>query len=135
MKTAYVIENGRIINTILVNDDTNLELFNATIFPDTYPELQIGYSYVDGVVRTKTGQIIQPIDQALLDIQNANAEIQNKLKKVNSIGFLEWEDLGAEKQAAVRAYKQALMDLPNQPGFPNDIQWPRDPLAQRAPAV
>lgn len=128
MKRGYVIENGTITNVIVVNDDTDLLAFNAVTFPETYPELQIGYTYIDGVVRDQQGNIIEPIDQILLDIKRANEEIQNRLKKVNSIGFLEWEDLGADKQAAVRAYKQALVNLPNQPGFPYNIQWPDDPL-------
>jgi hypothetical protein len=131
MKTGYVIENGTITNVIVVNDDTDLSLFKAVVFPETYPDLQIGYTYVDGVVRDQQGNIIEPIDQTLLDIKKANDEIQAKLKKINSIGFLEWEDLGAEKQAAVRTYKQALLDLPNQPGFPYNIQWPEDPLAPK----
>lgn len=128
MKRGYVIENGTITNVIVVNDDTDLSAFNAVTFPETYPELQIGYTYIDGVVRDQQGNIIEPIDQILLDIKRANEEIQNRLKKVNSIGFLEWEDLGADKQAAVRAYKQALVNLPNRPGFPYNIQWPDDPL-------
>lgn len=128
MKTGYVIENGVITNVIVVNDNTDLSAFNAVVFPETYPELQIGYTYVDGIVRDREGTIIEPIDQLLLDMKKANDEIQAKLKKVNSIGFLEWEDLGAEKQAQVRAYKQALLDLANQPGFPYDIVWPTDPL-------
>lgn len=129
MKTAYVIENGKIVNTIVVDEDTDLAAFNAVVFPETYPGLQIGYSYVNGVVKDQNGNVIEPISQVLLDTQRANAEIQARLKKVNSIGFLEWEDLGAEKQAAIRAYKQALLDLPNQPGFPSSISWPVDPLA------
>lgn len=128
MKTGYVIENGTITNVIIVNNDTDLSAFNAVVFPETYPKLQIGYTYVGGVVKDQQGNVIEPIDQTLLDIKKANDEIQAKLKKVNSIGFLEWEDLGAEKQTAVRAYKQALLDLPNQPGFPYNIQWPEDPL-------
>lgn len=135
MNKAYVIENGKVTNVILVDDQTNLAAFNAVAFPENFPELQIGYTYVNGVVKDQEGKVVEPpspMDQLLIDTQKANAEIQVKLKKVNSIGFLEWEDLGAEKQAAVRAYKQALQDLPNQPGFPNDIAWPEDPLAVNA---
>lgn len=31
------------------------------------------------------------------------------------------------------AYRQALRDVSNQPGFPWDVQWPADPLAAVAP--
>lgn len=134
MKTAYVIENGIIVNAIVVDDNTNLEQFGAVAL-DEYPTAQIGYTYNNGVLRDQEGNTIapteppKPVDPALLAIQQANEQIQKLLKKVNSIGFLEWEDLGPEKQAAVRAYKQALLDLPNQSGFPDNIQWPEDPLA------
>jgi hypothetical protein len=134
MKTGYVIENGVITNVIVVDDNTDLSAFNAVVFPETYPELQIGYTYIDGIVRDREGTVIEPVEQLLLDMKKANDEIQSRLKKINSIGFLEWEDLGAEKQAQIRAYKQALLDLPNQPGFPYNIAWPEDPLAVR-PAV
>lgn len=136
MKTAYVIENGVIVNAIVVDDETDLSHFNAVLL-DNYKDVKIGYTYVNGVLKDQDGTVIapiEPVDPALVAIQEANAEIQRRLKKVNSIGFLEWEDLGAEKQAEIRAYKQALLDLPNQPDFPNNIQWPVDPLAPTPPA-
>jgi hypothetical protein len=139
MKTAYVIENSIITNAILVDNDINPQQFGAILL-ENYPDAKIGYTYFNGVLRDQDGNEVtptqppEPVDPALVAIQEANAEIQQKLKRVNSIGFLEWEDLGTEKQTAVRAYKQALLDLPNQPDFPNNIQWPQDPLAPVLPA-
>ena len=137
MKTAYVIENGTIVNTIVVDDETDLSQFNAILLND-YLDVKIGYTYIDGVLKDQNGNVVtpvEPVDPALVAIQEANAEIQRRLKKVNSIGFLEWEDLGAEKQAQVRAYKQVLLDLPNQPNFPDNIQWPNDPFAPPQPVA
>lgn len=137
MKTAYVIENGTIVNTIVVDDETDLSQFNAILLND-YLDVKIGYTYIDGVLKDQNENVVapvEPVDPALVAIQEANAEIQRRLKQVNSIGFLEWEDLGAEKQAQVRAYKQALLDLPNQPGFPDNIQWPEYPLGPKPPVA
>ena len=36
---------------------------------------------------------------------------------------------GAPVPAAYLAYRQALRDLPSQPGFPYDYVWPQDPQA------
>ena len=40
---------------------------------------------------------------------------------------LRWADLTADKQAEWSTYRQALLDVPQQFGFPTDIIWPTKP--------
>lgn len=40
---------------------------------------------------------------------------------------LRWAALGEEQQQALAAYRQALLDVPAQPGFPHEITWPSPP--------
>ena len=40
---------------------------------------------------------------------------------------LRWATLSAEQQAAWAEYRQALLDVPQQAGFPNDVVWPTSP--------
>jgi hypothetical protein len=40
---------------------------------------------------------------------------------------LRWVDLSADKQAAWGIYRQALLGVPQQAGFPNDVTWPTKP--------
>ena len=40
---------------------------------------------------------------------------------------LRWATLSAEQQAAWAEYRQALLDVPQQAGFPNDVVWPVKP--------
>lgn len=40
---------------------------------------------------------------------------------------LRWGSLTAEKQAAWTTYRQALLDVPQQSGFPNSVVWPTKP--------
>ena len=40
---------------------------------------------------------------------------------------LRWADLTADKQAEWSTYRQALLDVPQQSGFPHDITWPTKP--------
>ena len=47
--------------------------------------------------------------------------------EVDSYNPIRWESLAPETQAAVRAYRQALLDVPLQAGFPWDVQWPTKP--------
>ena len=37
---------------------------------------------------------------------------------------LRWSALDADTQAAWALYRQALLDVPQQAGFPNDVLWP-----------
>lgn len=40
---------------------------------------------------------------------------------------LRWGSLSAEQQDAWAVYRQALLDVPQQDGFPNDVTWPVKP--------
>ena len=40
---------------------------------------------------------------------------------------LRWAALDAETQAAWAAYRQALLDVPAQAGFPHNVTWPDKP--------
>jgi hypothetical protein len=40
---------------------------------------------------------------------------------------LRWASLSTEAQAAWAAYRQELLDVPQQSGFPADITWPTKP--------
>ena len=40
---------------------------------------------------------------------------------------LRWAALTAEQQQAWADYRQALLDIPQQDGFPHDVVWPTKP--------
>ena len=40
---------------------------------------------------------------------------------------LRWADLTSEQQAAWAAYRTALLDVPQQSGFPHNVTWPTKP--------
>ena len=43
--------------------------------------------------------------------------------------ILRWEELDTTGQNKWRQYRQELLDVPNQEGFPNDIVWPQNPMS------
>lgn len=46
-------------------------------------------------------------------------------KHVDSIGLLHWDSFTEEQKTRVRMYRLSLLDVPNQPGFPMNVNWPK----------
>jgi len=73
-----------------------------------------------------------PPTQAELDA-TLSAQLRRErdglLAEVDAIAgnALRWATLSAEQQDAWAVYRQALLDVPQQAGFPNDVVWPVKP--------
>jgi hypothetical protein len=73
-----------------------------------------------------------PPTQAELDAtlsEQLRAKRNTLLVEVDAIAgnALRWESLDVNTQSAWRVYRQALLDVPQQTGFPNDVTWPIKP--------
>lgn len=53
-----------------------------------------------------------------------DALLANSVDRMNP---MRWETLSEAEKDAWRAYRQALLDIPDQPGFPFAINWPVSP--------
>ena len=61
-------------------------------------------------------------------VESARAKRDNLLKKVvDTVNPMRWETLTDAQKDAWRAYRQALLDVPQQEGFPTNISWPEAP--------
>jgi len=60
---------------------------------------------------------------------NARGQRDNLLAELDSIvgNPLRWASFSTEQQTAWANYRQALLDVPQQDGFPNTITWPTKP--------
>ena len=72
--------------------------------------------------------------QAELDAATAvqvRADRDNRLIEVDAIAnnALRWADLTSDKQAEWATYRQALLNVPQQAGFPQTVTWPTEPEA------
>jgi hypothetical protein len=74
-----------------------------------------------------------PPTQEELDAQAAgairyerNLLLQNEIDPIAG-NALRWAALTAEQQQAWADYRQALLDVPQQAGFPHDVTWPTKP--------
>jgi hypothetical protein len=74
-----------------------------------------------------------PPTQAELDAQAAEAvRAERDMKLTTEVdpiagNALRWAALTAEQQQAWADYRQALLDVPTQDGFPHDVVWPTKP--------
>lgn len=61
--------------------------------------------------------------------QTARLSYQARLQRDAALTVCDWTQLpdAPVDQSAWRAYRQALRDLPSQPGFPSDTAWPAEP--------
>jgi len=79
------------------------------------------------------GTDFAPFSQADHDARTAAVvRVQRDSKLTNEVdpvvsNPLRWADLSAQEQADVSAYRLALLDVPQQQGFPHTISWPTPP--------
>ena len=51
----------------------------------------------------------------------------DKLARIDRINPIWWADLSNDQQQQAMAYRQALLDVTDQPGWPTQIEWPAAP--------
>jgi len=109
---AHVIEDGVVVNTIEVDSlDFMPNLIEAT-------EGGIGWSYSGGLFTAPE----ETVSEEELSVSARN-------RRDILLGESDWailEDAPTDK-AAWQTYRQALRDVPQQEGFPQEITWPEKP--------
>ena len=79
------------------------------------------------------GSDYAPFSQADHDARVATmVRVQRDSKLTNEVdpvvsNPLRWADLSEQEQADVSAYRLALLDVPQQQGFPSTVSWPTKP--------
>ena len=65
------------------------------------------------------------------DYSEANTALRRlrdrALESVDRVNPMWWTSLTDEKRSQLQAYRQALLDLPQQPGWPSEVVWPTRP--------
>lgn len=76
---------------------------------------------------------ITPEAQAMIDTFEANKVREERDSRLTTevdplvTNPLRWDALNTDTQQAWKDYRQALLDVPSQAGFPHDITWPEKP--------
>jgi hypothetical protein len=63
-------------------------------------------------------------ESALKKTRDFRNQLLNHLDRVNPVWYA---SLTAEQQQELIAYRQALLDVPQQTGFPDQVEWPAKP--------
>ena len=108
---AHVIENNVVVNTIEVDSlDFMPNLVEAT-------EGSKGWSYVDGV-------FTEPVDTRT-DAELAEEARTERDSRLAVTDFHALTDTVMSEE--MTEYRQALRDVPEQAGFPHEVNWPESP--------
>ena len=65
--------------------------------------------YLAGMARNERGALLRHLDTILTNP-------------------LRWDSYSEEQKTVIAKYRQDLLDIPEQPGFPNEINWPTSPI-------
>jgi hypothetical protein len=117
---AHVITNGKIVNTIEVEDLTSLpNLVAAT-------EGEIGWLYENGAFVNPNRK-----SQAEIDAEAAKSMRVTRNKKLADSDWTQFTDspLDADAKLVWALYRETLRMVPQQAGFPWEINWPPEPGA------
>lgn len=95
---------------------------------------------------TLDGKVVELVGEAEANLIAEQALIRDEIK-VKSIRFkrdallhsvvdpivsnhMRWNDLSAEDQEKIRVYRRALLDVPQQEGYPDSVIWPNLELGE-----
>lgn len=69
-------------------------------------------------------QVTAPTERA---VRNHRNQLLNNVVDPFVSNALRWADLDSDTQTAWTTYRQALLDIPEQEGFPTNVAWPTEP--------
>lgn len=116
MKLAK-IENGVVVNIVKVRPDNIPDW--CSDWPEAKEDAEIGGSY-DGQVFSRRPEPPVDLDKLAADIRAQRDQL------LTQSDWTQMPDAPVD-QAAWATYRQALRDIPQQAGFPEDIVWPTKP--------
>jgi len=97
-------------------------------------DAETGVQLVDAEIaewRNLTPQpLIDVVRQRAITLRPALAEIGLRKKRNQLLSETDWTqqpDVPNATRASYASYRQALRDLPQQPGFPSEVDWPIAP--------
>ena len=104
---------------------------SVEITDEYWQELLDGQSHGKQIVSNEVGYPIlaDPPAPTIEELeQGVRTKRDNLLKEtVDSVNSMRWEALSEVQKDAWRVYRQALLDVPQQEGFPNNVIWPTKP--------
>lgn len=138
--TVYNSNTGEIQYVFSSNDAdmVELNLSNRSYIPGDYNSRD--YYIVDGSVVSKPEEpsvvgLIHQFDYAtktwIVNVAKSSTASRQyrdqQLALVDRVNPVWYNSLTVEQQSELATYRQALLDVPQQPGFPTQVIWPAKP--------
>jgi hypothetical protein len=95
---------------------------NLIVAPDQTGE--IGWTWTGSLWEQPAGNVLSNEDLEKIARIKRNRLLRNVVDKMNPI---RWETMSQVQKNNWAMYRQQLLDVPQQPGFPTDIIWPVKP--------
>ncbi len=126
MALYFYNNSGKVVAALNARDginEVNPQFSGLSILEDDLP--------IQENVKVENGSLVQD-DVLVLASQSFDARIERDTILSTVVdpvvtNPLRWADLTTEKQAEWAAYRTALLNVPDQAGFPHDITWPTKP--------
>lgn len=99
-------------------DDTDMTINND----DLLAAMEVADDVAPYVPPTQA-ELDAELSEQLRDRRNSLLSVVDSLAG----NALRWATLSSEQQSAWGVYRQALLDVPQQSGFPNNVVWPVSP--------
>ena len=140
--TIFNPTTGEIISTVSSTSAEAVEthLSDKSYIDDHYSSLT---HYIDLETLTPVAKLEDPSTDTeiyrwdhssktwMLDVDlttiNARAQRYNLLLEIDAVSPVRYASLTTEQQAELQTYRQLLLDVPQQSGFPVTITWPTRP--------
>lgn len=119
MPNYAVIENGNVINTVVADPEYAASQGWVALTDNA----GIGWSYANG-------QFVDNRPPPTTEQLAAQVRAErDRLLTASDVNVLpdRWAAMTPETQAEWSTYRQALRDIPQQPGFPTNVVWPQKP--------
>lgn len=127
MKACILNSETKVVENVIVLSEHDLE--NFVPYKDGI-ELSPQHDGEIGWIWTETGWI-KPSEPEIPEEELAalvRASRDNLLSAyVDNINPIRWENMSENEKNSWRTYRQELLDIPQQPGFPYNIIWPQKP--------
>ena len=130
--TIYNPESGQILHTLSVSNNTvpaehyivgdysastHYVVDHNVVAKPARPEGEYDFDYA-----TKTWQLNQEATKNIVRYQR-----NQRLSAVDRVNPIWYATLTTEQQTELATYRQALLDVPQQSGWPESVDWPQQP--------
>jgi hypothetical protein len=123
----YAIVSDSVVQNVVIADSLDaLSHLPAAVELSDDALVEIGWSFHDGAFVQPQPTPVDPLIVAI-EVRKRRNELLVTNVDPYVMNALRWGDLTEEQRQEVAAYRRALLDITDQPGFPLGIVWPEQP--------